>query len=153
MRLIHAVVSLALLGIFGCGSGEEYVKLVPVAGTITQNGKPLGGATVTFVPDSGNRVSTPGYDATGPEGNYRIRFKSRSGISPGKYRVDVVLPPDPEDSSARPEFQNDPYMAQLGNSVARAKKKKSAPAEKTKFDAEVAENGGVFDFDVKTAAK
>jgi hypothetical protein len=150
MRGIRIVGPLALLGLMGCGSGEESVTLVPVSGTITQNGKPLSGATVTYVPASTNRASTPGYDATGPQGNYKLRFKSRSGISPGKYKVAVVLPIDSAEAEVRPEFKDDPYMAQLGSSAARAAKKKSKAPEKNEFDAEVDENGGVIDFDLKT---
>src|SRR5262245_57887068 len=70
----------------GCGDG---VKLVPVAGTVTLDGKPLEGATLSFVPVPGSTVSTSGTDITGPDGNFQMTFKGRAGLAPGKYTVMV----------------------------------------------------------------
>src|SRR4051794_11871782 len=91
-RSIEVLVSILALipgALAGCGSGDETarIKLVPVSGTVTFNGKPLEGATVTFSPDSSNQDQTPGGDVTGPEGNYKAMFRGRSGLAPGKYHV------------------------------------------------------------------
>jgi len=152
---IAASLTLALL--CGCGgSDEDNIKLVPVSGTITLNGKPMAGAKVTFNPSAENKDSTVGVDETGPEGNYKLKFKSRSGIAPGKYTV-IVEPALVVDMAKVPEaFKDDPYMARIGAEAAAGvtAKKKSTPAgEKSEFPAEVDDRGGSFDFDVKTSSK
>ena len=70
--------------IAGCGDGP---RLVPVAGSVTLDGKPLEGATLSFMPESGTGVSTPGTDVTGPDGNFTMTYNGRSGLAPGKYKV------------------------------------------------------------------
>ena len=146
-----SVTTLALV-LTGCGSEEVRIALVPVTGTVTLNGKPMADATIRFIPDASNAYSTPGVDATGPEGNYKIRFKSRSGLSPGKYKV-MVTPALTSPTAKVPDaFKDDPYMAQLsvGGSPDQAKDKSAG--EQSEFEAEVTSSGGVFDFDVKKTA-
>jgi hypothetical protein len=145
---------MALAIVAGCGSEEDKISLVPVKGTITMNGKPLEGATVSFVPDAGNKFNTPGVDTTGPEGNYMIRFKSRSGLSPGKYTVVVEQSVNPTFAGEMSEpMKNDPMMLQIAADAASqaGAKKKTAPAiTKKEFEAQVAsEKNDPFDFDVK----
>lgn len=147
---------LALVMLVGCGSSEEdRIPLVPVSGTVTQNGKPLAGATITFMPDPGNPYNTPGFDSTGPEGNYKLKFKQRSGISAGKYTVSVE-PASMDAAVAVPEgFEDDPLMGQmaLGVDGTAQKKEKETAGAKSEFEAEVDDEGGTFDFDVKGALK
>ncbi|MHC5537117.1 carboxypeptidase-like regulatory domain-containing protein [Singulisphaera rosea] len=78
-----AAIPLGMIG-SGCGDG---ITLVPAAGTVTLDGKPLEGATLSFVPAMGNSVSTAGTDVTGPEGNFSMTYNGRAGLSPGKYKV------------------------------------------------------------------
>lgn len=159
-RLRRLAAPLALLvtvpGLAGCGSEEDRIPLLPVSGTITENNKPMANATITFIPAPENEYSTPGVDATGPEGNYKIRFKNRSGLAAGKYRV-VVEPGVelPGGGDVPEEFQDDPYMAQMSTGVIPGQKKQGAEAKavKNEFEAEVSEENDIFDFDVKTAAK
>jgi hypothetical protein len=152
MSWMRTVVPLALVavGLAGCGSEEDRISLVPVKGTITKNGKPLAGATVSFLPDPGNKFNTPGLDSTGPEGTYMIRFKNRSGLSPGKYKVLVTPPVNMPGGKVPDAFKDDPVMAQMavGVGVPGAEPKKQAE-EKAEFEAEVGEKPDVFDFDVK----
>lgn len=80
----------------GCGGGP---KLVPVAGIVTLDGEPLEGASLSFVPVEGNVIATSGADVSGPNGNFQMTFKGRSGLAPGAYRVLVskteeITPPD-----------------------------------------------------------
>src|SRR5690242_4673814 len=77
----------ALLLIAGCGDEDSAISLVPVKGTITLNGQPLGDAQIAFLPDPSNKDQTPGGDVSGPAGTFLARFKSRSGLAPGKYKV------------------------------------------------------------------
>jgi hypothetical protein len=76
--------SLLVLMVAGCGDGP---RLVPVAGSVTLDGKPLEGATLSFMPVAGNVISTPGSDVTGPDGNFTMTYNGRAGLAPGKYRV------------------------------------------------------------------
>jgi hypothetical protein len=157
MRWMRAVVPLALAGLAGCGSEDSRVSLVPVKGKITINGKPLPGALVSFLPDPGNKSNTPGTDETGPEGNYMIKFKSRTGLSPGKYTVHVNPPATlPGGKRIPEEFKDDPIMGQMsvGIGVPGSTVEKQLAKEITKkdFEAEVDASGGEFDFDVKATA-
>lgn len=153
MNPLRYVMPVVLVGLIGCGSEDDSVTLVPVKGTISRNGKPLAEAKVSFIPDTTNKVSTPGVDQTGPEGTYMIKFKNRSGLSPGKYKV-VVTPAIalPSGMKVPDEFKDDPMMAQMaaGIGVPGAKPKVAdvAPAE---FTAEVDSKGGQFDYDVKAS--
>src|SRR5262245_53940087 len=70
--------------VVGCGDGPA---LVPVAGSVTLDGKPLEGANLSFMPVPGNVISTPGSDVTGPDGTFTMTFNGRSGLAPGKYKV------------------------------------------------------------------
>jgi Carboxypeptidase regulatory-like domain len=73
---------------------------VDVQGQVTLNGKPLAGATVTFVPLSGGPEASAFTDA---EGNFRLNGTKTEGTLPGEYRVIVskkewppgMTPPDP----------------------------------------------------------
>ena len=153
MNRLRYVALLVLVGLIGCGSDEDSVPLVPVKGTITRNGKPLADAKVSFVPDSTNKFSTPGVDQTGPEGTYLIKWKTRSGLSPGKYKV-IVTPGIalPAGMKTPEEFKDDPMMAQMAAGIgvpgAKPKVAEVAPAE---FPAEVDAKTGQYDFDVKAS--
>jgi hypothetical protein len=156
MRCIRAIAPFLLLGFIGCGTDEDRIKIVPVTGTVTKNGKPMADATITFVPDASNKDSTPGVDSTGPEGNYKLMWRNRSGVAPGKYRVAVQPPIAAPTGPTHSEFANDPYMAQVGAEAAGGRTgapKKEAPGEKSEFDAEVSDKGDILDFDVKSSSK
>lgn len=144
-----------LAALSGCKSEEDRIPLLPVSGTVTQNGKPMANATVSFIPAEGNTHSTPGVDATGPEGNYKIRYKNRMGLSAGKYRVVIEPSLEVDQANTPPEFADDPYMAQMSRGHVPGEKRTGAEAKliKNEFEAEVSESNDVFDFDVKTAAK
>ncbi len=154
MRWIYGV---ALCGLAGCGGDpEDYATLVSVTGTITKNGKPMPDAAITFLPEAGNKYRTPGSDSSGPEGNYKLMFKGRSGISPGKYKVSIESPFELPDGVTMPEaFSKDPFMFKKALEARKVAQKttstKKAVAAKSEFEAEVTDKGGVFDFDVKAA--
>ena len=151
MRWLRTAAPLVLVALAGCGDEDERVRLVPVSGTITLNGKPMADATVTFLPDKANKDSTPGADTTGPDGNYKLRFKSRSGVAPGKYKVSVTPSPAAATGPVPDALKDDPVMARLA-AEPRAAPERKAAGTKTEFDAEVSPAGDVLDFDVKTKA-
>lgn len=70
----------------GCGGASQDV--VPVAGTITQNGEPLAGVKVYFKPV----VAPPDFDAestavSDASGRYQIQTGDVDGAPVGSYRV------------------------------------------------------------------
>jgi hypothetical protein len=82
------------LALAGCGGP------VDVRGKVTMNGKPLAGATVIFIPESGGPEAGA---LTDEEGNFRLTGTKTEGTLPGEYRVTVskkewppgVTPPEP----------------------------------------------------------
>jgi hypothetical protein len=134
------------------GCGGDGVKLVPVAGTVTLDGKPLEGATLSFVPAAGSTVSTSGTDITGPEGNFQMTFKGRSGLAPGKYTVLISKTEDkplPDGRQIDPVFAKAKFERQLMGLT-----KETIPPQNFDREIEVPE-GGAKDFalDFKSKSK
>ena len=147
------VATLALAGLAGCGSDDDRITLVPVTGTVTLNRKPLADARINFAPADGNKFRTPGVDSTGPDGGYKLMFKGRSGVAPGKYKVSITPPADPSGGGDSNVFKDDPLQAQFAAEARQqtANKKKEAGAQ-SEFEREVSEKGDVLDFDVKSSS-
>ncbi|WZO98282.1 carboxypeptidase-like regulatory domain-containing protein [Isosphaeraceae bacterium EP7] len=145
MIWIRAALPLTLVVISGCGSEEDRIPLLPVSGIVTSNGKPLANASIVFLPEPKNEVSTPGNDVSGPDGTFKLMWRSRAGVSAGKYRA-VVTEASPAENLTT---GIDPYMARLGKEVSQtAKKNAPAPARK-EFPVEVSATKTTFDFDLK----
>lgn len=143
------LVSLAALA--GC-SAEGRVKLVPVVGTVTRGGKPLADAALSFVPEPGNRDSTPGTASSGPTGYYAAMWLTRTGLAPGSYKVLITAEPN-SGTDVPPEFKDDPLMAKFQSEARQTGKAAKASAVKSEFKREVVEGGGPYDFDVGPAPK
>lgn len=76
----------AALSISGCGS-SHLPKLGTVSGTVTLDGQPLEGATITFIPGLG-RVSR---GRSGPDGVYELYYiGNEKGALLGEHRVMIV---------------------------------------------------------------
>ena len=75
----------------GCGGAD---KPIPVQGTVTLDGQPVGGAAVQFVPEGGaGRTASA---ETQSDGTYRITTKDPGdGALPGDYRVIITWEPPP----------------------------------------------------------
>jgi hypothetical protein len=163
MRRGQTIAIVALLGLAGCGgTDEDYYKLVRVTGTVTRNSKPLADARVVFIPDAGNKNSTPTVDTTGPEGNYMPKFKGRTGLAPGKYKV-VIEPARelPGGGQMPDQFQDAPVMLQeeqraqtkLKKMKTRGREEPKIAGTKSEFDAEVPDGTSTtLDFDVREAS-
>ncbi|HEY8505703.1 MAG TPA: carboxypeptidase-like regulatory domain-containing protein [Gemmataceae bacterium] len=102
-RPIRCAALLAVLGLLaGCGGGGE---LAPVSGTVTLDGQPLPGATVTFAPAAPGENPEAGvssYGKTDEQGRYSLKTVSddRIGAVVGKHRVRISLTVgDEEDDS------------------------------------------------------
>lgn len=71
----------------GCSGGGDEVKLAPVSGVVTMDGKPLADAVVIFAPEKGN----PSSGRTDSSGNYSLIFKENvQGALPGPHRVSII---------------------------------------------------------------
>lgn len=89
LSVLSAVLVAALaIGLGGC-TEKTSANLVPVTGAVTMDGKPLDGATITFIATGG----TPGLGGTGitdAAGNFEIsHFRAGKGLDPGQYKVVV----------------------------------------------------------------
>jgi hypothetical protein len=81
----HGVHLVALLGVVLSGCRSK--GITPVRGVITQDGTPVAGATVLFMPD-GQDGGRPASGFTSSDGTFRLTtYKPDDGALPGKYRV------------------------------------------------------------------
>lgn len=80
------LLGLALVAQSGCG--PSLPKTVPVSGTIKLNGKPIEGASVSFIRDSGGRI---GYGISDAQGQFKIStFGTEDGATLGRHKVVVA---------------------------------------------------------------
>ena len=79
---------LAVVVLAGCGSsGPPIPDLAPVTGTVTQRGKPLEGAAVSFWPEGKGSPSVGGTDA---EGRFELKYAgTHTGAPIGKHTVRI----------------------------------------------------------------
>jgi len=125
--------------------------LVPVSGSVTLDGKPLEGATLSFVPVSGNVVNTPGSDVTGPDGNFTMTYNGRAGLAAGKYKVLVSKTEEvsPKGKEIDPVFAKASFEKKLMGLT-----KEVIPPQKMEREVEVPEAGARdFALDFKSESK
>ncbi|MCA9003919.1 MAG: Ig-like domain-containing protein [Planctomycetaceae bacterium] len=71
----------------GCSGGGDQVKLAPVSGVVTMDGKPLADVVVIFSPDKGN----PSSGRTDSSGKYTLLFKENAkGALLGPHRISII---------------------------------------------------------------
>ncbi len=76
-----------LAGVVGCGSDGP--DLTNVTGTVTLDGKPVQGATLTFVPEAPG--ASPSYGSTDAEGKYSLMYsRDKTGAMVGKHNVEIA---------------------------------------------------------------
>jgi hypothetical protein len=90
MKLAFPATAVLALATFAAGCGERRASLVPVAGTVTYDGRPLEGALVSFDPREPDSRRPPGEGQTDHDGRYTIRTGDRWGVLPGLYRISVT---------------------------------------------------------------
>ncbi len=96
-----------LMGVVGCGSSSEH-PLVMVSGNVTQNGTPLSGVNVMFIPESGEGAPSGGQ--TDNSGAFELQYTDgHAGAVVGKHRVIISVPtpepPAPMGGETRPVAQ------------------------------------------------
>lgn len=125
----------------GCGSAEEpppfQEELVPTAGTVTLDGQPLAGATLTFIPESGGETASGFTDA---EGRFELSTLAanlsadeRKGLVPGQYRVIVSRITMP-DGQPVPEGTTEADAMAVGAQESLPPRYSSAQATTLRFD-------------------
>lgn len=86
----YGIVAGVILVVSGCSKPEGYEtpeNLIPVSGTVTLDGEPLAGVTLSFIPQSGTN-SMGGYGITDEAGKFLVTHYSQAeGIETGTYSV------------------------------------------------------------------
>ncbi|MCA9127562.1 MAG: carboxypeptidase regulatory-like domain-containing protein [Planctomycetales bacterium] len=106
-RFNYFLTCLTLSLLAGCGG----VKLYPVAGTVTMDGKPMEGLLVAFAGDGG--ITATG--TTDTNGAYQLTSIKGRGLPAGNYRVSITHVAVQENSGSQ---QQESEMASSSNSAA-----------------------------------
>jgi len=153
MRLALGCVMVGAL-LVGCNSEPEpppMPELLPAAGTVKMDDKPLEGAVVMFLPTAENN-SFSGMGVTNAEGKYdlktRVGQEQHPGVPAGDYKVMVSRMVKPDGSVLPPDPSKPPAMSAAQQSIAMD----YSMAGTTKLKASVAKGKDTFDFEVKPAA-
>ena len=90
--LLHRSVPLVgltglLVAAAGCNSQHTPV---PVSGTVTLDGKPVEGATVTFHPLDDDKEARPATGQTDKAGTFQLKAGNEDGTRPGEYKVVIT---------------------------------------------------------------
>ncbi len=91
MGKLHFTRYLVLLAItaLAIGCSDSNPKTYPVSGVVTLDGKPVPGATVTFIPDDSKSNSAA--TSCDDKGKYSMStFKQDDGAIPGSYKIIVA---------------------------------------------------------------
>ncbi|MDR2705042.1 MAG: carboxypeptidase-like regulatory domain-containing protein [Planctomycetaceae bacterium] len=83
MRRLFFTLLLFTVSIIGCDSGVQYL---PVTGTLTVDGVPMEGVTLSFIPTSGGTTASA---TTNVQGEFVVTTSHHDGCIPGEYAVAV----------------------------------------------------------------
>lgn len=109
------LLALTVAALIGCSrSDADKLGTVKAGGTVTLNGQPLAGATVTFSPTSAGRAASAMTDS---QGRFTLNTSNTiSGVMPGSYAVGIAKETvqgamTPEESQAYYEKNKQPPPA------------------------------------------
>lgn len=143
--LILGAVLLALECV-GCGGGvSDAPKLVPAHGSVTYNGRPLPGATVSFYPEKGPAAMA----STDLEGKFTLTTGGRSGVVHSKCKVTITKIEGPVLPMTNPTPEDMKKMYQGGTTPQGPKSlipEKYANPATSGLEADVSEEGSKNDF-------
>ena len=93
----------------GCSSSKD-PPLVAATGVVTFQGKPLGNATVVFIPDKG----LPAMGKTDSDGKFTLSTGTRKGVGVGPAKATVTAAASTPETLKQPKTQAeaDAYMKQ-----------------------------------------
>jgi hypothetical protein len=156
-RFLFLVACLCLGTAGGCGPG---FKVVPVAGKITINGKPLPDAEVTvlFRPDAakGNTINLDFAGTADEDGNYTLYYgNGNSGAAPGWYKVAIVAT-EPMVPRKGPPMSPSERRKRVGSPIRKSLiDAKYASADGSGIEVQVVEKPapGAYDFDLSGPGK
>ncbi len=144
--------TLLLVVLASVGCGPDAPKTIPVTGTVTLDGKPLEGASVTFMSTEGSRVASGTTDASG---SFTLKTVIGSlmvdGAVPGTHKIGVAKTESSGTGETRKEGETDQEMVarMAGNATntSKIKQKYIVPQkynspEGSGLTATVAEGGG-----------
>lgn len=106
MKPSHSVIGLPLfmaMAFAGCSSSSDAPVLVPAAGVVTHEGKPLADADLMFYPKKGPMA----IGRSDEEGRFTLKTNGKSGALAGTHQVTVTV----KDPSAKPAMLQDPRTA------------------------------------------
>jgi hypothetical protein len=131
----------------GCGKAPraDQENLVPVTGTVKQNGKSLRRALVNFYP-IGETKGVPASGQTGEDGSYELtNVRQNKGVVPGEYKVSISrrLMPDGKEV---PEGDVTPPIESPARETIPPR---YSDPQASKLRAVVRAGGGPYDFDLK----
>ena len=122
--LLFFITIFTTVALIGCGEGG--LATVKVTGTVTLDGEPVGGASITFTPKTQGQ-GDPGYGTTDDQGVYQLQTsqgKADAGTTPGDYivairkvEVDPNAPPPAPGYPARTRSVIPAHYGQTGNSL------------------------------------
>jgi hypothetical protein len=98
----------SVLSVPGCG--KENVRLVPVKGKVTLDGKPFTKGTVMLVPQEKNAPKGMVQGKIDDTGMYEVLWDDRPGAAPGRYTV-CVMPEFPKVATVGPDPKAVPTKA------------------------------------------
>ncbi len=85
-KLLHSLGILVVFFVVGCGQSGP--QLADVSGVVRLDGKPVAGATLTYIPVEPG--GSPSYGATDVNGKYTLRFTARqNGALLGEHQVEI----------------------------------------------------------------
>ncbi|MCC9609263.1 carboxypeptidase regulatory-like domain-containing protein [Blastopirellula sp. JC732] len=126
------LLSVSLIALSGCGQGGP--ALGQVTGTITQDGRPLPDAFVSFYPAAGGRSS---HGMTDQSGKYLLRFTGmKDGALVGAHTVKIETGVQLSESETGPKPKKVPQLPARYNA-------------ESELTAEVERGNNTFDFDVQ----
>jgi hypothetical protein len=101
-----AWLAVVVLLLTGCGESNGIGEVVPAAGIVMVDGKPVSGISITLAPQEGV-AGRGGYGSTGEDGSFSLQADTEvPGVPPGNYRMMLqkyAMPdgsPIPPDTSA-----------------------------------------------------
>ena len=128
-RGVHLVALLSVV-LIGCGGkGPRTVR-----GVITQDGAPVAGATVLFMPE-GQDSSRPASGFTSSDGTFRLTtYKPDDGALPGKYRVLIQKTEAAKDPGAAQRSALERAKAKIEEKALQKRRKPTLPEAYARFD-------------------
>jgi hypothetical protein len=135
LKRIGAMLAVVVTALGTCGCGRDTDRL-PLAGTVSWQGRPLDKGSIVFVPTAGHRGPKLGAKIVAGE----FQIDAERGATPGAYRVEVrpdsgEYPHSPTD--ARPHAASSPQLLIPPEYNSQSRLTVAVSAEQTTFNFEL----------------